>query len=152
MMTRHTISAFAILAVLAGCGTIRESRVNPFNWFGKDRVETITEAPDENADNRPRVDQVVTLRAEQVAGGAIVRAVGLPQTQGYYDASLVPVATDDRGVLNLEFRIIPPLTPTRQGTQSSREVSAALFVSNQDMAGITRIRVQGTRNARTVRR
>ena len=151
-MTRHTVSAFAILAVLAGCGSIRESRVNPMNWFGKDRAETVEVAPDPDADNRPRIDQVVSLRAEQVAGGAIVHAVGLPQTQGYYEAELVRIPSDQAGVFDMGFRIVPPQNPTRQGTQASREVIVAKFLSDQDLAGISRIRVQGARNARTIRR
>jgi len=149
-MTRQTISAVAILALVAGCGSIRDSRVNPMNWFGKDRSAKVEPVTNEAADLRPQIDQVVSLRAEQVAGGAIVHAVGLPQTQGFYEAELVEIPTDEAGILDLGFRILPPQTPTRQGSQASREVIVAKFLSNQDLAGVTRIRVQGARNARIV--
>ena len=152
-MTRHTIAALSILAVLAGCGAIRDSRVNPFNWFGKDRVETVdADAQYESQDNRPRVDQVVSVKVEQVTGGAILRAVGLPQTQGYYEAELVQLQSETRGLLDFGFRIVPPQQVIRQGTTASREVTVAKFLSTQDLNGVSRIRVQAARNARSVRR
>lgn len=152
-MRRQSIAAFGILVILAGCGSVRDSRINPFNWFGPDRGETLT--PKEIADKqdaRPRVDQVVSLRAEQVTGGAIVNAVGLPLTQGFYSAELVQIPSDQRGVLDLEFRIVPPQRAIRQGTQASREVTVAKLLTSQDLAGVTTIRVLGARNVRSVRR
>lgn len=152
-MRRQSIAAVGILIILAGCGSIRESRVNPLNWFGPDRGETLTPQEISDAeDNRPRVDQVVSVRVEQVAGGAIVNAVGLPQAQGFYEAELVRIPNEANGVMDLEFRIIPPRQATRVSTQASREVTVGSFLSTQDLAGITSIRVLGARNARSVRR
>ena len=54
--------------------------------------------------------------------------------------------------LVLEFRAWPPITTTRVGSQPSREVSAATFLSNQDLAGIRRIVVQGVENQVTISR
>ncbi|WP_420863434.1 hypothetical protein [Algirhabdus cladophorae] len=152
-MRAHRIAAVVGLVILTGCGGARESRLNPINWFTGERVETLVPRElNEFDDNRPRVAQIMSLRAEQSAGGAIVTAVGLPQAQGFYEAELVPVPSERADVLDLEFRIVPPRSAVRQGTQASREVVVASFLTSQDLAGITTIRVLGTQNARSVRR
>ena len=141
----------AVLAVtaLAGCG-LGQTRLNPFNWFGSDREERIEVARVATA--RPVVQQVVSLEGAQTRSGAIISAVGLPPTQGFWEADLVRVPTDDPSVLLLDFRILPPITPEPVGTQPSREVLAGTTYSTQDLAGIRTIVVQGEVNRRSVSR
>ncbi|MGB3690253.1 MAG: hypothetical protein WBA02_13250 [Jannaschia helgolandensis] len=141
----------AVLAVtaLAGCG-LGQTRLNPFNWFGSDREERIEVARVATA--RPVVQQVVSLEVAQTRSGAIISAVGLPPTQGFWEADLVRVPTDDPSVLLLDFRILPPITPEPVGTQPSREVLAGTTYSTQDLAGIRTIVVQGEVNRRSVSR
>ena len=149
-MTGRIILALLVVATLAGCARVAESRFNPLNWFGRsERAQVVTADP--NADPRPLVQQIVTLRVEKAPGGAIIRATGLPPIQGYYDGVLLPLGSED-GVLSYEFRASAPPVPTRVSTQQSREVVIGLFVSDQTLAGVREIRVSGASNALAVRR
>ena len=147
-VTARIGAALALLA-LAGCG-LGQTRLNPFNWFGSDREERIEVARAEPT--RPVVDQVVSLEVAPTPSGAIVSTVGLPPTQGFWEAELVRVPTDDPSVLLLDFQILPPITPEPVGTQPSREVLGGAVFSTQDLAGIRTIVVQGARNRRSVSR
>lgn len=150
MNRRHIILGLAALPV-AGCGRIRESRFNPFNWFGRDRNTTVVVGERADIDPRPLVDQVLSMSVEQAQGGAIIRATGLPPTQGYWDAELLD---DSRtaGVLTYQFRLQRPLTPQRTSTTWSREVEVATFVTDQELQGIREIQVLGARASRAARR
>ncbi|WP_179379923.1 hypothetical protein [Jannaschia marina] len=143
------ITAVMALTALAGCG-LGESRVNPLNWFGSDREERIEAARTDPG--RPVVQQVVSLKAEPTPGGVIVSAVGLPPTQGFWEAELARIPTEDAGVMLLQFNISPPLTPEPVGTQPSREVLAGAFFTTQELAGVRTIAVQGQTNRRSVSR
>lgn len=154
-MARRLIALTLIVAV-AGCAGVRESRLNPFNWFGDaEPVEAtpVIEAPRIN-DGRVPVQQVTELRIEQIPAGAIVHATGLPPRQGYFNVALVPVNQDivQNSVLVLQLRASPPLTDTRTGTEQSRELITGLFVSEQALQGITQIQVLAEANALAVRR
>ena len=146
--------ALAGVATLVGCARVSESRLNPLNWFGKSESAQVVMATQSDTDPRRLVSQVVTLRAEPVPGGAIIRATGLPQIQGYYDGALVPVngGVPENGVLNYEFRASSPDVQTRSGPERSREVIVGLFVSDQTLAGVRQIRVSAASNALIVRR
>jgi hypothetical protein len=147
-MLRLTLCLTLVLS-LAACGT----RLNPFNWFGNDRSEriTVTEQEETPSDPRPLVDQVLSLSVEPVPQGAIVRATGLPPTQGYWQADLVEAERGDNGIL-YEFRLIAPLEPAAVGTQRSREVIVATELSNFELQSIRTITVTGAQNRRTVSR
>ncbi|WP_370268492.1 hypothetical protein [Nioella sp.] len=150
-MTPRILVALIVVLGLTGCAT----RLNPFNWFGGDREERI--AVEETAvagdpDYRQLVTQVVSLNVDAMPGGAIVRAVGLPPRQGYWEADLVEVGRDN-GELVFEFRVYQPLDPnTRPGTQQSREILAGTSLSRQDLSGIRSIVVIAAQNRRSVRR
>ena len=153
-MTR-LITGLLVITLLAGCGGLRESRLNPFNWFGRDKEERI--AVVEKADYvgpRGLVGEVLSLKVDRLPGGAIINAMGLPPTQGYWSADLVPLngGKPDKGTLVYEFRLAPPPGPEPVGEKRSREVLTGLFVSDQDLAGVRRITVLAERNKRTVRR
>lgn len=143
------IAAGIALSTLVGCG-LGQSRLNPLTWFGSDREERISTARAVPA--RPVVQDVVSVSAAPTTGGAIVSAIGLPPTQGFWEADLVRVPSDDPSVLLLDFNILPPLTPEPVGTQPSREVLVGTFLSTQQLAGIRTIAVQGQRNRRSVSR
>lgn len=153
-MTRRIIIAITLLVTLAGCAGVAESRLNPFNWFGRSSaVETVT-VPGVLPDGRRLVAQVTTMKIEKVPGGAILRATGLPPRQGHYDGELVPVNTDPprAGVMTFQFRLKPPFEQTRVSTVRSREVVVARFLSEQTLAGVRQIRVVAAANALAVRR
>lgn len=147
------LAALAAVMVLTSCGAVRESRLNPFNWFGRSEPRQVQEfLPNQPADPRPLVDQVLSMVVEPFPGGAIVRATGLSPTQGYHKADLVAREVDENGVLVYDFRILPPPEPKRVGAQQTREVTVAATLTTAEMAGLREIVVQGAQNARSSRR
>lgn len=141
----------SLCALLVGCGGFRESRLNPFNWFGRSEPrETVAVA--EAGDPRPLVAAVVSMTVEPMPGGAIVRARGESATQGWWAAELVPMDIGEDGVLVYEFRIAPPEGRTDVNTPQSRQVDVAIFVPDVRLEQISEIVVQGSTNARSARR
>jgi len=146
-MLRLTLCLTVILS-LAACGT----RLNPFNWFGNDREERVTVVEtDDDGDIRPLVTEVLSMSVDAVPQGAIIRATGLPPTQGYWGADLVEVERTDREVI-YEFRVVPPLEQRPASTQQSREVIVGTQLSTFELAGIRTITVVGAQNRRSVTR
>ncbi len=152
-MKRPLLAALTALMVLQACGGSFSSRLNPFNWFGRSApapvvvVETATPA-----DPRALVDRVLSLDIDSYPGGAIVRATGLPPSQGWWDAELVARPLDENGVLVYDFRVFPPVTPTPEGIQQSREIAVAANLTTRELSAITQIVVQGANDARSARR
>lgn len=140
------------LVGLTACSGLRESRINPFNWFGKSREEQVASAPvATRIDNRPLIDQVVSLKVDRRIGGAIVRAEGLAATQGWWDAELV-AQNDGRpvnGTLAFEFRARPPVNPAPVGPERTRLVLVGYDLTSQDLAGVRRVVVIARNNRRT---
>jgi len=145
-------AALTAVLLVAGCGQGGGSGWNPINWFQSGpRVETMEAAPPVAGDPRPRVDQVLSMSIDPMVGGVIVRATGLPPTQGWWEAELVR-ADDEEGRIIFDFLLIPPLTPQRVSTQPSREITAGAFVSNRDLERSREIVVRGDRTSRSSRR
>jgi len=145
---RHSIIAILVLStVLAGCGNFRESRLNPLNWFRPAQQEVVGELYVRPSDRRALVAEVTDLKVEPHSSGAIIRATGLPPTQGYWQAELVELPLDDEGRLVFEFRIFPPPEPQRAGTPRSREITVATTLSTRKLDGVRLIVVQGATNA-----
>lgn len=158
--------------ILTGCG-LRESVVNPFNWFGRSQSEPIAQANEVNpliptrsglfarraADEdlylgRP-FEEIIDLKVERVPGGAIIRATGRAARQGRYSVRLTPATEDETavdGVLTYRLEGVRPDFATPVGTEPTREVTAARKVTDQTLRGVNAIRVEGTLNARTARR
>lgn len=151
-MKRAVLAGMAAVLVLAGCATIRESRFNPFNWFGQSRAAERIALPAEQADVRALAPEVLTMTVEAYPGGAIVKATARTPDQGWWDAELVARPVDADGVLVYDFRIFPPITDTPVGPAQSREVTAAAAISDVRLANVTQIVVQGEGNARASRR
>jgi len=146
-------ATLTLLAFLAACAGAGKSRLNPLNWFGKDREEKVAMA-EPPADSRPIVSNIVKLKVDRMPGGAIVYAYGLPPTQGHWDGELVPLAGGKpvKGTLSFEFRLAAPATPQAVAPQRSREVVVAHFISTQGLAGVRRIEVLALNNRRSVGR
>lgn len=158
MNRRTALLTLAALPVgLSACARLRESRLNPLNWFGGSRRRrTRSEATAaETADGRQLVREVTEMVVEQVPGGAIVRATGLPPTQGWWKAELKSDTRgrpDENGVVTYRFLVYQPLTQTRVSTPQSRELTAAVFLSDIRLEAISEIVVQGETNSRASRR
>ncbi len=152
-MTKPILAALAVTLTMTACGRVSESRLNPFNWFGRDRAETVAvDAQAATNDGRQFVEQVTELAVDPTPGGAIVRAVGVPPIQGFWDAELVRVETQDPSQVVFEFRVLPPLERRIAGTVGSREIIAGASLSNAALQGVRSITVVGQRNRRSVRR
>jgi hypothetical protein len=147
-MRIYLTASVAALFLVSGCSGFRDAKINPLNWFAKAQADAqpvlVLDAP---ADNRLLVDQVLTLKVEQMATGAIVRATGLPPTQGWWDAQLVALPTEEPGILVLEFRVFPPVGQAQIVNQTSREITAAYAITAFKLEAVTKIIVQGASNA-----
>jgi len=158
-MNRPLLAATACLMLLSGCGGFAQSSFNPFNWFGRSTEQgPATLVPPggfaADRDFRVPVVTVTEMALERRPGGAILRASGLPPTQGWWDAELRP-ENDERpvnGVLTYTFVVAEPRTPQPQGTPQSREVTAARFLPDERLSGVREVRVIGAQNSRVARR
>lgn len=147
-LRRRYFIALAGVAALAGC----ETRLNPFNWFGRAQPSATIEPVQVQLDPRPLVPQVTQLEVEPDPAGAIVRATGLPPRQGWYDGRLIRVPNTEPGVLAYQFRAWAPSYQTLVSTPRSRELHVATFVSSDTLAGVREIRVSGQLNTLVSRR
>jgi hypothetical protein len=136
---------------VSGCSRIRSSKLNPFNWFGRAKVEqtVVVDANGIPQDPRPLVQQVTALEVARQPGGAIIRASGLPPTQGWWEADLLPEndGVAENGVLTYRFVVKQPLEATRSSTPQSRELTAAVYLSDIRLQDVSKIVVQGATNS-----
>jgi len=148
------LAALTALMLLQACAGLQQSRLNPFNWFGRSAPVDIraAETAATTADQRALVGQVLSLAVDAYPGGAIVRATGLPPSQGWWSAELVAQPVDENGVLVYEFRVFPPPVELREGPPQSREIAVATNLTDRQLSKITEIVVQGAANARASRR
>lgn len=151
-MPVRQIALVSLCLLLIGCGGFRDSRLNPFNWFGRSEPRETIVLPDAAADPRPLVENVLTMTVEPMPGGAIIRATGQTPTQGWWQAELVPQPLTKDGVLVFEFRLLPPITRTDVNTPRSRQVTVAQYISDIKLEAVREIVVQGANNARAARR
>lgn len=174
LTTTVLISALTLTA----CGAIRDSAVNPVNWFGKGRSGPV--APSEPATpvnplipknekggifarQRERdaiflgepIDQVTDLTIERVPGGAVIRATGITAVQGVHSIQLTPTTKDITpvdGVLSFRLEGIRPDRARSVGSVHTRTVVAAIALTDQELSGVGTIQVQAARNVQTSRR
>jgi len=174
MRISHCVLLAATLT-LGACGIVRDSALNPTNWFGRSTSEPV--AAGETAAVNPLipqtsglfsrrnaaavlypgvpVDEITELTIERVSGGAIVRVTGLGARQGVHDVQLTPADAEGiavNGVLTYRLEGVMPQRATAPGGAASREVTAALRITDQDLRGVSTIRVEAQRNARSASR
>ena len=155
-MNRRQMLLLVSVGALAACGRMRESRMNPRNWFGGSREE---ERPDlgptlEDNDNRALVATVTEMAVEPTSSGAIVRAEGMTTAAGWWDVDLVAenAGRPVDGVLTLRFVGAPPRTPVAAGGDAARRVVAAYAVPMTTLEVLTAIVVVAETNSRRSRR
>ena len=146
------VAVLAVALGVAGCARVAQSRFNPLNWFGAATPAVVSDLSARAEDPRALVAQVTALKVEPYPGGAIVRATGLPPTQGYWSAELVALPLDENGQLVYEFRVFAPVEPVASGTPYSRQINVATALSTIRLTGVSRVTVQGAGNALTVQR
>ena len=173
-----TTSLLVATMTLTARGAVRDSRINPFNWFGNSRAEQIERAP--QAEVNPLIpesdriglfqsrrnqedvylgtpiDQVSGLFVERVPGGAIVRVTGIAAVDGVYDVRLIApndeAEPDENGVLTLQLAAVKPERATRATSQRARTVTVASRLTDRQLSEIRAIRVEGQRNVQTTSR
>jgi hypothetical protein len=151
---RKTLTVLILTSVtLSGCARVTESRLNPLNWFGRSEPVANVNADGsirplvpagalrQIVDTRPLINSVTALSIDRTPDGAIVRASGQTQGQGFHNAELVAVQQSG-GTLTLAFRAAAPGT-IQTGTQN---ITAAYVLSSAELATISRIQVQGSAN------
>ncbi|MEC8293726.1 MAG: hypothetical protein VX083_09535 [Pseudomonadota bacterium] len=160
-----SISVLLISSVLlVGCG---QSRLNPLNWFG--RAEPVAAAdptatvnpliPKRNSvtarDETYRGELVAVIRelkVERTPGGAVLRVTGVAANQGSWDVRMEPLNNGKPvdGVLTYELRALPGATTV--GSERTRLITAATFVSDQSLEGVRSLQVLGAENGLSSRR
>jgi hypothetical protein len=130
----------AILLVLcaaaAACGRAPAERSAP--------LDPVSGVP--AAEPSPLIAQIQRLQLDSTSTNAVLTATGLAPVQGFWEGQLVPVATGNPTTLAFAFRAAPPAAPARSSTPRSREVTVAVALSPEDLAGIRQIRVTGAEN------
>lgn len=175
-MRNLTTALLVSTLVLTGCSTIRDSRVNPFNWFGRSQVTPVAADMQSNGANPlipegrsgffsfrrsnaaqplgPLAAQVTDVTVERVQGGALVRATSLADSVGAFQVTLEPLNRGEPvdGVLTYELRAFT--APAGQVPMPARARShvAAAKILDADLAGVREIRVQAERNTAVTRR
>lgn len=165
---------------LSGCSSVRDSRVNPFNWFGgTEEVAAGDVATDEDASpgaanplipqrsgllqsreerNQYRgtpIDAITEVILERVPGGVMIRATGLAATQGIYEARLTPDNKDEApvdGVLTYRLEVLNNPNVRAQGPAATRQVTVARTLTDQELGDTRIIRIEGVQNALETRR
>ncbi|MGB2202710.1 MAG: hypothetical protein ACPH5G_15375 [Pseudooceanicola atlanticus] len=163
---RKTIPLLLMTAlVVASCGRVADSRFNPLNWFGRAESRAVnageanpllprralTLRPEE-LDNRTPVAQITGLNVERLPGGAIVRVTAVSARQGAHNVGLKPVLDETVPADAIRFLLVADQPGYPVGSEPTRRINAGVKLTDQDMAGIRRIEVQGAQNILTVRR
>ncbi len=164
----------AAMVLVTACTTVRESRMNPMNWFGPSRsravqveegvnpliparratwtIDGISLNPQEAVYEGLLVLTVTELVVERRPGGAVIRASGIGGKSGIYDPRLIAIeAESDEKTLTFELRALPGMTAT-VGSEFARSVTAAIILTDQQLGAVRTIRVKGRDNERVTRR
>ena len=155
--------------VLTSCGTVRDSRLNPLNWFGRSSSAPVVATETEINPLIPKgsdsvfrkekdssyrgsdLGEVTELVIERRPGGAIVRATAVANKQDVFDLKLVKLDAESTGdTLVYAFRGLQP--QGAQGSVASRTHVAAVWLTDNDLRDVRTIQVKGARNVRSVRR
>lgn len=162
---RNVLLPLVISGALAGCGTLTGSANSSAGSFGsggssasagssgsgsfgtpRNEPQQVVDKRTVAADGRRLIAVLKDARLERTRDGAIIRATGVADRQGYYDAVLFSptrMQPDETGTLLLEFRAREPQFPTPVSTEWSRTITVGAFVSNPRLAKIRRIVVAG---------
>ncbi len=153
------ITVVALLAVsltVSSCGSIRQSRFNPRNWFGHSQEGARPDlGPVSNVvDHRPLVPQVTGLTIERTSSGALVRAEAVMPGAGWWDPELVAenYGRPHDGVLTFRFVAAAPRQPIAESSAAARTIVAVHALTQAQLDTTAEIVVTGETNSRRARR
>jgi hypothetical protein len=153
-MKRATLIVMCSVLVLGACGNVRDSRLNPRNWFSASTSEPTLGPTAQVQDFRPAVPQVASLAIERTSSGALVRASAVMPSGGWWDAELIPENNGRpvNGVLTYRFVAAAPRTPVQASSERARTITAAATISSFTLDEVTSVVVRGDQNQRSARR
>lgn len=144
-------SCLILACLVAGCSLFAPSKPTA-DLSPKGGYPTIAN------DWRGLVPEVTGLEVAPTTTGAIVSARGLPPTQGYWGAELVPENQGQpvNGVITYRFVLANPPAKSpdsqRVATPWSREVTAGAFINSTRFAQTTKVVVIGANGSRSAGR
>lgn len=155
-MTRaRTLSLLLVAAlILAACGGMRDSRLNPRNWFSGSQAEPTLGPVASTVDRRPLVPAVSALVIDRTSTGAIVRAEAVMPTAGYFEPELV-AENNGRpvdGVLTYRFVAARPRQGVQVTADAPRTLTAAAVLTAFDLEVVQEVVVVGETGSRRARR
>lgn len=153
-MTRALILLLVATLTLAACGAMRDSRVNPRNWFARSTAEPTLGPTRASVDRRPLVPNVTALTIEPTSTGALVRAEALMPDVGWWDAELLPEnnGRPRDGVLTYRFVAARPRQGVPVSATAPRTLTAAAVLTIYDLELVREVVVVGRDTTRRARR
>jgi hypothetical protein len=142
-------SVFGSIGGSAG-SSVGSSGGSSGGFFGKRRPkETVLEQRIEEPDIRVLIPVVNEVKVDKYRGGALIRARGTVDRQGYSEINLVAVndgLPDENGVVTYEFKGEKPLITVAGPTARSKEVYAGASITARRLPSVKRIRVIASQN------
>ncbi|MHA3978513.1 hypothetical protein ACW9UR_12575 [Halovulum sp. GXIMD14794] len=95
------------------------------------------------------MDGLASVIPEPALRGLLIRATSIAPTQGYYGSILLPAyggAPDSNGIVTFAFRAFPPEVPQPVGAPRSRQLTAAVFIQDSELANVRGFRVLSRTN------
>lgn len=151
---RTILIACVVLTSVSGCASLRDSRVNPKNWFSQTKsakddslipeLSVIQKSRQKVYSGTP-VFALTQAHLRHAIGGKILEIHGVMDKIGSYDIKIIqdPDTTDQ--TLRLVVKSVSP-RGAPIGNQAAREFTAATFLTTQELAGWKTIQVQSQSN------
>ncbi len=121
--------------------------------FGGGQKEVVLEQPRIEVDTRVLIATVTQVTVDKFSGGAIIKARGTTDRQGYSEVDLVAENNglpDEKGVVTYKFKGASPIGTTKGPTERSNEVYAGASITALRLPTVKKIRVVAAQNEITV--
>lgn len=137
------------ILILAGCSEGNLGNLNPLTWFGNDSQTAEASVDLVVEDARIMVPQVTNVSQFPITNGLIITASGMPNTQGFWDPVLLPLNDEMPmdGYINYELKASAPTEEPNVGTNESRQLEAALTITEDKLENVIGIRVIALENS-----
>lgn len=168
LMQRKTLGYLVCaMLVLAGCGRMGDSGMNPMRWFGgSPKPQTLAPKggyPVASSDDRVPVAHVAGAKWQPLYEGRMLVVNGLAASKGWWDVALVTevpmpsgrIRPDENGVLRLRLVGKPPPPDTFAAANApdpaSDMLTVALTIPNAALPQLREVVITGATNTVTLR-